>query len=159
MARLKTFLKYLIIFVAFYFLTDLLVSVALANTYKQMQSEGINTPGYVVTIQEAKSTTVSGYIAGKIKPSEEDVESGKYMQIDFFSKYGNILGRKYVDISSVKDGEKDFKTNFEYDNIGSYQISTTNEVEQLSKVQTDMVSKGYFAITLVGILIVLYYVL
>ena len=158
MERLKTFFKYLIVFVAFYFLTDLLISVALANNYKPMKSEGILASGYDITVNEAKATTVSGYIAGKIKPNEID-EKDKYMQIDFFSKYGNILGRKYVDISSVNDGEKDFKTNFEYDNIGSYQISTTNEVENLSKVQTDMISKGYFAINLVGILIVLYYVL
>ena len=159
MERLKTFLKYLIIFVAFYFFTDLIISIALANNYKPMQSEGINANGYVITVEDAKSTTVSGYISGKIKQSEGAVEPDKYMQIDFFSKYGNVLGRKYIDISSVKDVEKDFKTNFEYDDIGSYQISTTNEVEQLSKVQSDMVSKGYFAITLIGILMVLYYVL
>ena len=159
MERLKTFLKYLIVFVAFYFFTDILVSVALANNYKPMQSEGINTPGYVVTVEDAKSTTVSGYISGKIKAIEGAEQPDKYMQIDFFSKYGNVLGRKYIDISSVKNEEKEFKTNFEYDDIGSYQISTTNEVEQLSKVQTDMISKGYFALNLIGVLIVLYYVL
>jgi hypothetical protein len=158
MDRMKTFLKYLIIFIAFYFLTDVLISIALANNYKPMQSEGINANGYDITVEDAKVTSVSGYISGKIKPNENS-EKDKYMQIDFFSKYGNTLGRKYVDISSVKDEEKSFKTNFEYDDIGSYQISTTNEVESLSKVQTDMVSKGYFAINLIGILIVLYYVL
>ena len=158
MERLKTFLKYLIVFVAFYFFTDLLISIALANNYKPMGSEGISATGYDITVNEAKVTTVSGYILGEIKPNDA-AEKDKYMQIDFFSKYGNILGRKYIDISSVKDATKEFKTNFEYDNIGSYQISTTNEIDSLSKVQTDMISKGYFAINLIGILIVLYYVL
>ena len=159
MNRMKTFLKYLIIFVAFYIFTDVLTSIALANNYKEIVCTKNETPSYTVAVTEAKATSVSGYVAGTIKTNEDVTEPEKYLQIDFYSKYGNCLGRKYIDLSSVQTGKKEFKTNFEYDNIAKFEITTTNEVSQLSEVQTDMVSKGYMAMTVLGVLIILYYVL
>ena len=70
------------------------------------------------------------------------------------------MGRKYIDLGSISSGEKkDFKVNFELNNIASYQISTVNEVTSLTDVQLDLVSKGYLSIGIVGALVVLYYVL
>lgn len=160
MDRMKTFLKYLILFIAFYILTDVLIGIALSNNYKPISCTKIETPSYVTTINTAKATSVSGYIEGTIGLSENLQNQNKYMQIDFYSKYGHRIGRKYVDLSSVNSEElKNFKVNFEYANIDTYQITTTNEVEKLSEVQTNMISKGYFAIGVIGVLLVLYYVL
>lgn len=160
MNRMKTFLKYLIIFVAFYILTDVLISIALTNNYKEMTCTKNETGSYVAQVSTAKSTSVSGYVEGTIKLNEGAENPEKYMQVDLYSKYGHCLGRKYIDLSSVQAGqEKNFKVNFNYDNISTYQITTTNNVENLSEVQTNMVSKGYLAIAIVGTLIVLYYVL
>ncbi len=159
MDRMKTFLKYLIIFVAFYLLTNVLTSIALANNYKAITCTKNETPSYTVSVTEAKATSVSGYVSGTIKLNGKVAEPEKYLQVDFYSKYGTCLGRKYIELDSVKTGEKEFKTNFEYDNISTFEITTTNEIEKLSEVQTDMISKGYMAMTVLGVLIVLYYVL
>lgn len=160
MDRMKTFFKYLILFIAFYIFTDVLISIALSNNYKPMYCTKIETPSYVTTINTAKATSVSGYIKGTISLNENSQNQNRYMQIDFYSKYGHCIGRKYVDLISVNSSEaKDFKVNFEYANIETYQITTTNEVEKLSEVQTDMISKGYFSTGVVGVLLVLYYVL
>lgn len=160
MNRMKTFLKYLILFIAFYILTDVLISIALSNNYEAISCTKNETAGYVTTVNNAKATSVSGYVEGTIKLIEEAQNPDKYMQVDFYSKYGHCIGRKYVDLSSINPGqEKDFKVNFDYDNIATYQITTTSNVENLSDVQLDMVSKGYFTIGVVGALIVLYYVL
>lgn len=159
MDRMKTFLKYLILFVAFYLFTNVLTSIAMANYYKPMTCTKNESQSYTVAVTDAKSTAVSGYVSGTIKLNEEVTEPEKYLQIDFYSKYGHCLGRKYIELASVKTGEKEFKTNFEYDNISTYEITTTNDVVQLSDVQTDMISEGYMAMTLLGVLIILYYVL
>lgn len=160
MNRMKTFLAYFIAFIAFYILTDVLISITLTNSYKDISCTKNETASYVATVNTAKATSVSGYVEGTIKLKEDIQNQEKYMQVDFYSKYGHCIGRKYIDLSSVNsEQEKEFKVNFDYNNIATYQITTTNEVEKLSDVQTDMVSKGYFAIGLVGALIVLYYVL
>lgn len=159
MDRMKTFLKYLILFVAFYIFTNILTSVAISGNYKQMTCTKNESASYTVSVTEAKSTSVSGYVSGTIKLNENITEPEKYLQIDFYSKYGNCMGRKYIELASVKTGEKEFKTNFEYDNITKFEITTTNDVVQLSEVQSDMISKGYMAMTVLGVLIVLYYVL
>lgn len=160
MDRMKTFLKYLILFVAFYILTDVLIGIALTNNYKEISCTKNDTGSYVTQVDIAKATNVSGYVQGKIKLDESAQNPEKYLQVDFYSKYGHCLGRKFVDLSSVQAGqEKDFKVNFELSNIATYEITTTNEVTNLSDVQLDMVSKGYLAIGIVGALIVLYYVI
>lgn len=160
MNRMKTFLKYLILFIAFYILTDILIGIALTNNYRAISCTKNETGSYVTQVSTAKATNVSGYVEGKIKLDEAAQSPEQYLQIDFYSKYGHCLGRKYVDLSSVQAGqEKDFKVNFELSNIATYEITTTNEVEKLSDVQLDMVSKGYLAIGIVGALIILYYVI
>jgi len=159
MERMKTFLRYLIIFVAFYIFTNILTSVALSSNHKPMICTKNESASYTISVTEAKSTSVSGMVSGTIKLNEEAAEPEKYLQIDFYSKYGNCMGRKYIELDSVKTGEKEFKTNFEYDNITSFEITTTNDVVELSEVQSDMVSKGYMAMTVLGVLIILYYVL
>lgn len=159
MDRLKTFLRYLILFVAFYIFTNVLTSVALSSNHKPMTCTKNESASYTISVTEAKSTSVSGVVSGKIKVNEEAAEPEKYLQIDFYSKYGNCMGRKYIELDSVKTGEKEFKTNFEYNNVTSYQITTTNDVVELSEVQTDMISKGYMAMSVLGVLVILYYVL
>lgn len=159
MDRMKTFLRYLIIFVAFYLLTNVLTSVALSNNYKQIACEKNETASYTVSVAEAKATSVSGYVSGTVKLNKEVAEPEKYMQIDFYSKYGTCLGRKYIELGSVKSGEKEFKVNFDYNDVSKFEITSTNDIENLSEVQSNMVSKGYMAMTVLGVLIILYYVL
>lgn len=160
MDRLKTFLKYLIVFVAFYIFTDVLTSIALSNNYKIMQCAEFDSGSYIVETQNAKSTSVSGYIDGTIKLKPEYENPEKYLEFDFYSKYGNLMGRKYLDLSD-KDltSEQPFKINFDFDDILKYEVKATNDVQKISEIQKDMVSKGYMALTVVGALIILYYVI
>ena len=161
MSRMKTFLKYLIIFIAFYIFTDVLTSIALSNNYKPMQyAETSNSGSYIVVTKTAKSTSVSGYVEGSIKLKDEYENPEKFLEFDFYSKYGNLLGRKYLDLSNVDlTTEQPFKVNFDYDDIAKYEIKATNDVEKISEVQRSMINKGYMALTVVGALIILYYVL
>ena len=160
MNRIKTFLKYLIIFVAFYIFTDVLTSIALSNNYKPMQCAEFDSGSYVVETKNSKSTSVSGYIDGTIKLKQEYENPEKYLEFDFYSKYGNLMGRKYLDLSNVDlTTEQPFKVNFDYDDIAKYEVKATNDVQKISEIQKDMISRGYMALTVVGALIVLYYVL
>lgn len=160
MERMKTFLLYLIIFIGFYMLSNALISVALGNSYEFLKCTKNESSSYVVQVSEAKATSVSGYVKGNIKLNEGIESPEKYLQVDLYSKYGHCVGRKFVDLSSLQASEqRDFKVSFECDNVSTYEITTTNDVEKLSDVQTEMVSKGYLAITIVGALLILYYVL
>lgn len=159
MERMKTFLLYLIIFVGFYMLSNVLISVALANSYEYLECTKNEVNSYSVQVLEAKATSVSGYVKGTIKLNEGIESPEQYLQVDLYSKYGHCVGRRFVDLTSVKTGEqRDFKVSFECDNVATYEITTTNEVEKLDDVQTEMVSKGYLAITIIGVLMLLYYV-
>lgn len=121
MDRMKTFFKYVIWLVLFFALSEFLINVGLNSSYKDMQRLDDTKE---VEIVEAKSTLVNGKIKGTIKNSEQDYLTGKYVQIEFYSKRNVMAGRKYIEINTTEATKtQDFSAYFELKDITSYKIS------------------------------------
>ena len=130
MGRMKTFLKYLIIFIAFYLISNLVIEYCLKANYETLASNNIETVNYDVNIQEAKSTNANGQISGEVSKKENASEENKYLKIDFYNQRDQLMGTKYIDISSLKDGEKKkFNVDFKLQGVARYVITEVNQIE------------------------------
>ena len=66
MDRLKTFLIYLILFIALYFFVDFASFAYIKTTYNDLTDFTIDVENPKIKIQEAKVTYINGYIKGTI---------------------------------------------------------------------------------------------
>lgn len=128
MSRLKTFGKYLLMFIGFYIFSTILSIGFISTTYSDMEKNIYPDDNIVVQINEAKSTLVNGYVQGTVtNTTSEDIQS-KYIKIEFISKKDNEILYKYMQIDELKAGEtKNFTINFEAENIKSINVKVTDE--------------------------------
>lgn len=137
MSRLKTFGKYLLMFVAFYIFVTVASIGFIKGTYETMEQNVYSSDEIQIEVEEAKSTFVNGYVKGKLtNNSDSDIHS-KYIKINFLSKKGNVILTKYLDIDELKAKEtKNFTINFEAENIKSFNMSIVDEyIQEKSNAQ------------------------
>ncbi len=108
MKRLKTFFIYFVIFVAFYFVSNVIIDYSLYSTYRNLgtNATSIKSQNYDITVNEAKATNANGSISGQITKKDDGSEQNKYLKIDFFSKNNQYLGSEYENIESLIRREK-----------------------------------------------------
>ena len=66
MSRLKTFGKYLLMFVAFYIFVTVVSIGFIKGTYETMEQNVYSSDEIQIEVDEAKSTFVNGYVKGKL---------------------------------------------------------------------------------------------
>ena len=156
MDRMKTFLKYAIWVILFFFFSNFIISVGLNSSYKKMSStSSVNTPSGL-EITEAESTLVNGKIKGKIKYDEEQDIEGKYLRMDFLSKRDNVVGTKYIPITANKENPvQDFDAFFELQDVTSYKTSIVDkkEVGEIKFIPEEMKRKDIIILTIITMLI------
>ena len=82
MSRLKTFGKYLLMFVAFYIFVTVASIGFIKGTYETMEQNVYSSDEIQIEVEEAKSTFVNGYVKGKLtNNSDSDIHS-KYVKIN-----------------------------------------------------------------------------
>ena len=136
MSRLKTFGKYLLMFVAFYIFVTVMSIGFIKGTYDTMEQNVYSSEEIQIEVDEAKSTFVNGYVKGKLTNNTDSDIHSKYVKINFLSKKGNVILTKYLDIELKAKETKNFTINFEAENIKSFNMSVTDEyVQEKSDVQ------------------------
>lgn len=129
MARLRRFLIYFLIFLAFYFLSNIAIIHILKSTYKDRLS-GATTDSPYIEIEEFQTTLTNGYIKGKVTNNTGEDMIDKVVKVDLISPRGVVVGTKYVDVGTIRAGEtKDFETHFNYDNVTSSKVSLIDKSE------------------------------
>lgn len=128
MERMKTFLKYLIVFVILYVLFDFFTYRYLVNSYKNIKTYEIVSKSPEVKIEEAKSTAVNGYIKGTVKNTTGTKIDKTNIKIDLFNSRGNNLGTKYISLENFPSNEmREFNINFRATNISHFEVSFADE--------------------------------
>jgi len=128
MKKMGTFLKYVIWIVLFYIFSNFLIEVNIESTYKDIGRKD-NLPQ--VTVYQAQATKVNGRIKGTIYNNSENKITNKYLRIDLYSERNVNLGSKYIDVSSIKENEKqDFETYFKVKDVSYYEMQFTDEKEE-----------------------------
>ena len=152
MKRLKTFFIYLLIGLALYIWSDILIYVNLNSVYDRISRKDYEVTQ--VSVSEAKATLVNGYVIGTIKNSDENNLNGKYLKVDFYSSMNNVIGTKYIEIAGLRDNQSmDFEVHFKLQDIESYDISIVDEAgkEIDDSFYDEEISALIRIITLIGV--------
>ena len=156
MARMKTFLIYLLVVVAVYFFVDFTSFAYIKTTYEDLTDFSINMENPKIKITEAKATYINGYIKGKLLNNEEYTLDKKYVKFEFFSGNNVLLGKKYIKLENfMPNQEKDFEVRFNLENVKHYKVSLADNSENVSEedLSLDPETKGML---LIATLILLY---
>lgn len=157
MARMKTFLRYLIIFVAIYVIFDFFTYRYLVNSYKNIKTYEIVEKTPEIKIEEAKSTAVNGYVKGIVKNNTGEKINKTNIKIDLYNSRGSNLGTKYIKLENFSSNEvREFNINFKASNISYFEVSFTDEdmdaeIQKQAEELKNTVNKWYPIVGLVGL--------
>ena len=99
MSRLKTFGKYLLMFVAFYIFVTVASIGFIKGTYETMEQNVYSSDEIQIEVDEAKSTFVNGYVKGKLtNNSDSDIHS-KYTLL--FTPVRGLKNFSFFNISNT----------------------------------------------------------
>ncbi len=122
---------WILILVGVFILSDFLINVGLNSTYRDIQRKDSNEG---VIVYQADATYVNGRIRGLIKDTELD--KGKYVRIEVYSKRDVLVGRSYVEIGNIPEGEtQSFELLFKAKDVASYKIDIVNEKEPGDEIE------------------------
>ena len=128
MDRMKTFLKYILAIIIFFFFSNFLIYMSLETTY---QNIGRKDNLQQVTIYQAQATKVNGRIKGTIYNDSNNLITDRYLKINLYSERGNLLGTKYIDLLGIRENEtRNLEVYFKVQDVDYYEISFTEEKEE-----------------------------
>ena len=128
MDRMKTFLKYILAIIIFFFFSNFLIYMSLETTY---QNIGRKDNLQQVTIYQAQATKVNGRIKGTIYNDANNKITDRYLKIDLYSERENLLGTKYIDLLGIRENEtRNLEVYFKIQDVDYYEISFTEEKEE-----------------------------
>lgn len=154
MARMKVFLRYLIIFVLIYIIFDFFTYRYLVNSYKNIKTYEIVAKAPEVKINEAKATAVNGYVKGTVKNTTGEKIGFTNMKIDLYNSRGSNMETKYCKIENFEEDQTvEFNVNFRASNISHIKVSFTNENvdEQINKEAEELKNTANKWIPFVGL--------
>lgn len=135
MDRMKTLTKYLVILIIFYFFSNIIITVCIKGTYKEIKAE-VLTDVPKIELIETKATYINGYVIGKVTNNTGSVINNKYIKIDCYSARDVNLGTKYVTIGNLQPNESiDFKMGFKFTDVYRCEISYVEEAGSATEDQ------------------------
>ena len=107
------------------------VSVATVMTIKTMYHDikvyEIQSEVPTVTVSEAKTTNVNGYIKGEVKNESKNEITGKYLCFLLYNSKGELVGTEYIDIGTMGVGTtQKYELKFKKDKVDRFYITTTD---------------------------------
>ena len=152
MDKMKRFLVYFLILVAFYFFSNMMINAFLKVSYSDMHGYeiNVNSEELFVDVSEAKSSKRNGYINGIVKNNSEKTVENKYLKVTMLSKRGISMGEKYVKIDTIEPAQlRKFEVKFDYDNVKTFKIELVDNkpeeedfVELVKNNAKDLVNEG-----------------
>lgn len=149
MSRMKTFLKYVIWLVLFFIISEFLIAVGLNASYRDIERRDDLSQ---VQISQAQATLVNGRVKGTITNTQE--LGGTYVRFDFYSERDNVVGRKYIQLEKSVPNQ-DFSIYLDAEDITSYEVSVTNEIQddELNITEYEPTSPEIIVATIITLLI------
>ena len=128
MDKLKKYASYFVLLIVFFIFSNFLIYVGLNSNYRDINRQDNIGEVYVY---QAQATKVNGRIRGLIEnPNGEDL-NGKYVEVDLYSKRDNFLGRKYIQINDLQQGDtQSFELFFKVQDVASYNVSIVDEKQE-----------------------------
>ena len=122
MKNLKLFGKYILIVIAIYVISTILIFIGLNINYSDITLN--DSLPEQISIEKAEATSTDVRIYGYISNTGDYDLVGSYIKVSIYDSEGEILTTEYLKIDGVsRYDEKLFKVNSNVDNASSYSIS------------------------------------
>ena len=133
MDKIKKYAMYFVLVIVFFIFSDFLIYVGLNSSYRDIKRQDSLEE---VSIYQAEATKVNGRIRGLIQnPNGEDL-NGKYVEVDLYSKRDVFLGRKYIQINDLQQGDtQSFELLFKLEDVSSYNVSIVDEKQEEEEIE------------------------
>ena len=117
--RKKLLLMYLIIFVLFYAFVSIMSYMFVHGSYKIIEGYNIEKSDDIeIIIEDARTTSVNGYIKGKVNNNTGGFVRDKYLKFVFVSERNVNVGNKYIDLTGLAEDEsKEFDLKYKLENV------------------------------------------
>lgn len=156
MARMKTFLLYAVLIIAFAIFSNFMLFMYTKTAYYPMEKYQILCSVPQVTITKAEANYVSGKVKGNITNHTEESLQGKYVRISVYSTHDVCLGSKYIKLDTLQPGTtKDFEIQFNYENSAYFTVDMVESTEEIQEEDTQSDPSMSFA-ALIAAMLVLY---
>lgn len=159
MARMKTFLIYLLLIIAFFIFSQIMIYISINTTYQYKSVELKTTIPIEIEVQ---ATSINGFAKGNIKNNKEENIENKYLEIKCYSKHDVLMGTKYIKIDKIQaKEEKQFEVRFNYNKVDKVVIDIidTKIIEESNISEEDKVSDTERGLaTMIAALILLYFI-
>ena len=159
MARMKTFFIYLLLVIAFFLFSQVMIYIAIHTTHQYKNVEIKTTIPMEVEVQ---ATSINGFAKGKIINQAENEIENKYIKIECYSKHDVLMGTKYIKIDKIgAKEEKEFEVHFNYNKVDKAVIDIVEEktVEEQNVPEEDKMSDQERGLaTMISALILLYFI-
>lgn len=154
MDKLKKYASYFVLLIVFFIFSNFLIYVGLNSNYRDINRQDNIGEVYVY---QAQATKVNGRIRGLIEnPNGEDL-NGKYVEVDLYSKIDIFLGRKYIQINDLQQGDtQSFELFFKVQDVASYNVSIVDEKqegEEIDLLPNDLTTSQIVVATVLTFLI------
>lgn len=159
MSRMKTFFKYLLIFIAFYLFVSIMTYCFVITNYKDMSSYTVNAEEQDVTIREAKYTYVNGYVKGKVINNTSETMNGKYIKIAFLSSQGNEKITRYEKIDNLEPEDNQYFTiKYNAEAVTTFELSIVDNInDETVKKSNSLDENNRIAIFLSAVILMYYF--
>ena len=156
MAKLKKYLRYILIIAAFWIFSDILIYLSINTTYANVNTRVYSISPEVI-VGESKATYVNGYIKGSIKNNTDSKINEKYLKIDLYSERDVKLGTKYVKIENLESAKyQDFEMWYKFTDVEYANISVTDTVENAT--EEEFLSQETASYLVLGTVLILYFI-
>lgn len=156
MAKLKKYLLYVIIIVAFWIFSDILIYISINSTYANVNTR-VYSISPEITVGESKATYVNGYIKGNIKNNTDSIINNKYLKIELYSPRDVKLGTKYIKIENLDVNKyQEFEMWYKFTDVEYVNITVTDNIENAT--EEEFLSQEATTTLILGTLIVLYFI-
>ena len=155
MKRMKTFLIYALLIIAFWLFSDIIIYISINGTYSNVDTK-VYTTSPEIFVGQSKATYVNGYVKGGIKNNTEAIINNKYLKIDMYSPRDVKLGTKYIEINNLEPNEyKDFEMWYKFTDVDYVTITTTDNAN--TATEEEFLSQEATTALVFGTVLVLYF--
>ncbi len=131
MLKIKNYFKFLILFLCLFLFVEIATNVNMRKKYEDFTNYIINTDSPKVLVKESKVSYSSGYITGSIINDTGTHIKDKYLEFDFYNKYGIYLGTEYKEIKYFNIDEKiSFDIKYKYTEVGKIEIDFVDKMQK-----------------------------
>ena len=156
MAKMKKFLLYAVIVIAFWIFSDILMFLSINSTYANTDAR-VYTNSPEIIIGESKATYVNGFVKGSIKNNTDGIIKDKYLKIELYSSRDVKLGTKYVKIENLDVNKcQEFEMWYKFTDVDYANITVTDNVN--NSTEEEFLSQETATYLVLGTVLILYFI-